>query len=164
MEQWREDQNEAREALAALGLVRAELLQNLDELAALTPTRRTTLEAYQAGIAKLINDDVYPNDLPTVEKPAVTTIAYELATDTGAVTTVAAEDLLIIARAYEALGAVKRNEVSLNERNAQIRYRDGEQYLSGFIYYLNGASGNEPYAIAHIEKAIALLDERLGSP
>lgn len=53
VEQWREDQNEAREALAALGLVRAELAQNLAEFEKIAPTRPTPLEIYQNAIARL---------------------------------------------------------------------------------------------------------------
>ena len=75
-------------------------------------------------------------------------------------TTVAPEELLVVARAYEALEEVRRNDTFLNERNAQIRFNDGEQYLSGFIYYLNRAIGNEPVAIELIRDAIDMLESR----
>lgn len=161
VEQWREDMNEAREALAALELVRAELAQNLAELERVAPTRPGMLKAYQEGINTLLKDSIYPQNLPATSPPAITTIAYELATTTGAVTTIEAADLLVIASAYEALDALQRNKLFLENRNAQIRFNDGEQYISGFIYYFNRAMGNEPKAINQVREALALLDERL---
>lgn len=44
----------------------------------------------------------------------------------------------MIARAYESLETVRRNDTLLNERNTQIRFNDGEQYILGFIDYING--------------------------
>ncbi|MEM1174329.1 MAG: hypothetical protein AAGI27_05925, partial [Pseudomonadota bacterium] len=90
----------------------------------------------------------------------ITSIAYQLAADADAVTSVATEELLIIARAYEALQEVRRNDAFLTERNAQIRFNDGEQYLSGFIYYLNRAAINEPIAVDRVRDAIEMLDNR----
>ena len=81
------------------------------------------------------------------------------ATTSGAVTAVSAADLLVIAKAYEALEAVKRNDRFLGERNAQIRFNDAEQYISGFIYYVNQAQGNEASAMEQISEALRLLDE-----
>ena len=78
----------------------------------------------------------------------------------GAMTTVAPKDLLVVARAYEALEEVRRNDTFLNARNAQIRFNDGEQYLSGFIYYVNRANNNEPIAIELVREAIETLDSR----
>ena len=158
VEQWREDLNERREAVDTLNLVRAELTQNLAELEAVVPKRPAMLEGFQNGIMQLKNEGRFPQNLPAFESPNITTIAYELATDSGAVTSVAPEELLIVARAYEALNDVRRNDVFLNERNAQIRFNDGEQYLSGFIYYVNRAQINEPVAIAKVRAAIATLD------
>ena len=158
VEQWREDHNERRQAAAALNLVRAELTQNLAELEAVAPTRPAMLAGYQRAITELTEEGVFPERLPDFRSPEITSIAYELATDSGAVTTVAPGELLIIARAYEALEEVRRNDIFLNERNAQIRFNDGEQYLSGFIYYVNRAEANEPAAIALVREAIATLD------
>lgn len=109
----------------------------------------------------LIEENQFPQELPQNSSPAITTIAYELATDSRAVTSIVAEDLLVIARAYESLESVQRNEFFLENRNAQIRFNDGEQYLSGFIYYVNRAMGNEPEAIEQVRAAITLLDHRL---
>ena len=158
VEQWREELNEARDAENALNLVRVELTQNLAELERVIPTRAGLLEAYQEAIMELINEQQFPQDLPVFLSPDVTSIAYELATDSGAVASVAPEDLLVIARAYESLDDVRRNDVFLDQRNAQIRFNDGEQYLSGFIYYINRASSNEPRAAANVRRAITLLE------
>lgn len=159
VEQWREDINEQREAEAILNLVRAELVQNLAELESILPKREAMLAGYQEAIMALRNEGVFPRELPEFQSPDITSLAYELATDAGAVT-VAPEELLVVARAYEALEEVRRNDTFLNERNAQIRFNDGEQYLSGFIYYLNRAIGNEPVAIALIRDAIEMLESR----
>lgn len=160
VEQWREDINEQREAEAILNLVRAELVQNLAELESILPKREAMLAGYQDAIMALRNEGVFPRELPEFESPDITSLAYELATDAGAVTTVAPEELLVVARAYEALEEVRRNDTFLNERNAQIRFNDGEQYLSGFIYYLNRAIGNEPVAIELVREAIDMLESR----
>ncbi|MEO0345561.1 MAG: hypothetical protein AAF229_04835 [Pseudomonadota bacterium] len=160
VEQWREDLNERREAEATLNLVRAELTQNLAELEAIAPLRGEMLRNYEEAIMALKNENRFPDTLPDFRSPDITSIAYELATDSGAVTGVAPEELLIVARAYEALEEVRRNDTFLNERNAQIRFNDGEQYLSGFIYYLNRANMNEPLAMGHIRAAIETLEAR----
>ncbi|MEO0615592.1 MAG: hypothetical protein AAFY69_05600 [Pseudomonadota bacterium] len=162
VEQWREDLNERREAEATLNLVRAELTQNLAELEAIAPLRGDMLRGYEEAIMALKNENRFPANLPEFRSPDITSIAYELATDSGAVTGVAPEDLLTVARAYEALEEVRRNDTFLNERNAQIRFNDGEQYLSGFIYYLNRANINEPIAMGHVRAAIETLDARDG--
>ncbi len=158
VEQWREDRNEAREADAALNLVRAELVQNLAELERVVPLRGEMLQGYLTAMDELQNAGTFPRNLPDFVSPDITSIAYELATDSGAVTTVAPAELLVIARAYEALDSVRRNDIFLNERNAQIRFNDGEQYISGFIYYINRASTNEPVAVTYVREAIELLD------
>ncbi|MEO0425737.1 MAG: hypothetical protein AAF184_25635, partial [Pseudomonadota bacterium] len=147
VDEWREDQREQREADAALNLVRAELTQNLAQLEALVPVRPKMLEGYLAGLDLLKKEGTFPSELPEFRTPDITSIAYELATDSGAVTTVAAEELLVIAQAYAAVDKVRENDIFLADRNAQIRYNDGEQYLSGFVYYINQANINEPVAI-----------------
>ncbi|MEM6808794.1 MAG: hypothetical protein AAGA41_01890 [Pseudomonadota bacterium] len=162
VEQWREDLNERREAEATLNLVRAELTQNLAELEAIAPLRSDMLEEFEEAIMVLKNENRFPDNFPAFRSPDITSIAYELATDSGAVTGVPPKDLLIMARAYEALEEVRRNDTFLNERNAQIRFNDGEQYISGFIYYLNRAKMNEPVAINHVRAAIEALDARNG--
>lgn len=158
VEQWRDDLNEARDATAALSLVRAELRQNLEELEKVAPSRRGSLQAYENAITQLVKENKFPQNLPLFQLPTVTNLAYQLATDSGAVTAVDAEDLLVIARAYESVEDIRRNEIFLDERNAQVRFNDGEQYLSGFIYYLNRAIAAEPDTMQDIEKAIDLLD------
>ncbi|MEL6366436.1 MAG: hypothetical protein AAFR91_08335 [Pseudomonadota bacterium] len=163
VEQWREDINEAKDAEVALSLVRAELAQNLAELERIAPSRPELLLAYQEAIQSLIREQQFPQDLPRTVPPEITIVAYELATDSGAIASVKAADLLVIASAYEALEKVRRNEIFLENRNAQIRFNDGEQYLSGFIYYFNRAMGNEPRAIAKVREALALLDSRATS-
>ena len=160
VEQWREDINERREAEAVLNLVRAELVQNLAELEAVAPKRQDMRLAYEQAIMELRNGGQFPDQLPEFQSPDITSLAYELATEAGIVTTVDPEELLVVARAYEALEEVRRNDTFLNERNAQIRFNDGEQYISGFIYYINRASGNEPIAIELVGEAIAMLDNR----
>ncbi len=160
VEQWREDTNERDEAAAILNLVRAELIQNLDELETVLPMRPQMLNDYQAAITVLKDDGVFPAQLPDFQSPDITSLAYELAAEADAVTSVATEELLVIARAYEALQEVRRNDTFLNERNAQIRFNDGEQYLSGFIYYLNRAAINEPVAIERVREAIEMLESR----
>lgn len=157
VEQWREDQNELQEAEAAISLVRAELAQNLAELERVAPSRDEQLQVYIEAMGVLQNEGRFPYDLPRLDTPEITTIAYDLATDSGAVTTVSTDDLLLIAKAYEALDRVQGNDDFLQSRNAQIRFGDGEQYISGFIYYVNQASANEPNAIEHVRKALELL-------
>lgn len=163
VEQWREDINEQRDAEAILNLVRVELQQNLQELNDVAPSRESMLVGYQKAVMELRNEGRFPNELPEFQSPDITSIAYELATDAGAVTTVAPEELLVVARAYEALEEVRRNDTFLNQRNAQIRFNDGEQYLSGFIYYVNRATNNEPIAIGFVCEAIETLEKRLGT-
>ena len=162
VEQWREDRNERLEAEAALNLVRAELVQNLRELEQVVPDRPAMLNSYIEVMNTFQTEGKFPPVLPDFVSPDITSIAYELATDSGAVTTVEPHELLVIARAYESLDTVRRNDTFLNNRNAQIRFNDGEQYLSGFIYYLNRASMNEPEAIEDVRTAIDLLDKRAG--
>ena len=158
VEQWREDINERREAEAILNLVHAELVQNLAELESIVPKRKAMLAGYEKAITELRNGGPFPRELPEFQSPDITSLAYELATDSGAATTVDPEKLLVVARAYEALEEVRRNDTFLNERNAQIRFNDGEQYLSGFIYYINRALGNEPAAIEFVREAIEMLE------
>ena len=159
VEQWRDDQNEMREAEAAINLVRAELAQNLAELERVAPGRDEQLQAFIESMNVLQNEGRFPYELPPLETPEITTIAYDLATDSGAVTQVSADEILVIARAYEALEKVRDNDEFLQNRNAQIRFGDGEQYISGFIYYINRAAGNEPNAIEYVRDALELLDE-----
>ncbi|MEM7431649.1 MAG: hypothetical protein AAF351_06880 [Pseudomonadota bacterium] len=160
VEQWREDMNEQREAEAILNLVRAELVQNLEELEEIAPRRTEMLENYQEAIMSFRDTGKFPRELPNFVSPEITSLAYELATDAGAVASVDPAELLVIARAYEALEDVRRNDTFLNDRNAQVRFNDGEQYLSGFIYYINLALGNEPAAIELVGEAIEMLDSR----
>ncbi|MEL7449248.1 MAG: hypothetical protein AAFN78_08570 [Pseudomonadota bacterium] len=162
VEQWREDRNERQEAEAALNLVRAELVQNLQELEQVVPARPELLKNFIEVMDAFQADGKFPAKLPDFVSPDITSIAYELATDSGAVTTVEPHELLVIARAYESLDNVRRNDTFLNNRNAQIRFNDGEQYLSGFIYYLNRATMNEPAAVEDVRTAIDLLDRRAG--
>ncbi|MEM6899587.1 MAG: hypothetical protein AAF583_07455 [Pseudomonadota bacterium] len=157
-DQWRDDANDRERAQDALNLVRVELEQNLVELQSAIGTRQEMFEQYNDGLRQLIDDNEYPYDLPSVIMPEITTIAYELATDSSAVAKVDPDQLVIIARAYEALEGVRRNEVFLSNRNAQIRYRDGEQYLSGHVFYLSSAIRLEPLAVRHIEAALTALD------
>ncbi|MEM8500301.1 MAG: hypothetical protein AAF542_19965 [Pseudomonadota bacterium] len=160
VEQWREDINERREAEAILNLVRTELMQNLASLNAVASKREAMLADYQKAIMVLRDEGRFPAQMPNFQSPEITVLAYELATDVGAVTTVAPEELLVVARAYEALEEVRRNDTFLSERNAQVRFNDGEQYLSGFIYYINMAMGNEPAAIEYVRDAIEMLEAR----
>lgn len=159
VEQWREDRNERQQAAATLNLVKVELQQNLAELESVITSRDGQLEQFMEAIGVFKDEDVFPQNLPRLEIPEITRIAYELATDSGAVAKVDPAELIIVARAYEALEEVRSNERSLDERNAQIRFNDGEQYLSGFIYYLNRAQTAEPEAVVHIGQAIAVLED-----
>ncbi|MEN1726844.1 MAG: hypothetical protein AAGJ52_00265 [Pseudomonadota bacterium] len=161
VEEWREDKDEERKAAEALNLVRAELVQNLGELERVIPTRGGLMDQYVEVLGVLRREGTFPEELPQFVTPQITSIAYELATDSGAVTIVEPEDLLTVAQAYEALRDVRRNDVFLDERNAQIRYADGEQYLSGFVYYLNRALGNEPRAAGQVRVAIEALTLRV---
>ncbi|MEO1575775.1 MAG: hypothetical protein AAFU65_12555 [Pseudomonadota bacterium] len=159
VEQWREERNERAQAARALSLVRVELEQNLAELERVVPTRQATLQGFVDAMDELKTSGKFPQTLPKFTSPDITALAYELATDSGAVTSVEPADLLVIARAYESLDDVRRNDDFLNARNAQIRFNDGEQYLSGFIYYVNLATGNEPAAIEDVRRAIELLSQ-----
>ncbi|MEM1264057.1 MAG: hypothetical protein AAGH76_16790, partial [Pseudomonadota bacterium] len=152
--------NERRDAEAILNLVKTELIQNLAELEAVVDGREGLLSEYQVAIMALRNEGKFPETMPKFRSPDITSIAYELATDARAITTVAPEELLVVARAYEALEEVRRNDTFLNQRNAQVRFNDGEQYLSGFVYYINRALGNEPIAIDYVRQAIAMLESR----
>ena len=157
-EQWREDINDSKRTREALNLIKAELELNLDELEAVVGTREKMLSNYIEALGTLVDTGTYPTDIEGFTIPDITNLAYQLATDSGAVTSVDPQDLLVIARAYEALDNVRANEQFLNTRNAQIRYQDGEQYLSGFIYYANRSLTAEPEAIAALERAIETLD------
>ena len=158
VEQWRDDHNERQQAAATLNLVKVELQENLAELENVITSRDGQLEQYINAIGVLKDENRFPQNLPSLVTPEITKIAYELATDTGAVTKVDPTELIVVARAYEALEEVRANERFLDERNAQIRFNDGEQYLSGFIYYLNRAIISEPEAVQHVEQAIAALE------
>jgi len=157
-EQWRTDLNDQKRAKATLALVRAELEQNLSELQTAAPTRDGSVEYYIGALNALVDKGQFTDSLEYPIFPEITTIAYQLATDTGAVTEVAPTDVLTIARAYEALKLVQGNQDFLDRRNAQVRYNDAEQYISGFIYYANRAQYNEPAAVESVEKAIKALD------
>ncbi len=157
-DQWRDDMNERSRADAILVLVRTELTENLSELEQLTGTREDMLQGYITALDEFVDSGQFPQILPEYNVPEITDVAYQLATDSGVISRVAPSDLIVIARAYEALNEVRANEVFLNNRNAQIRFRDGEQYLSGFIYFANRAMVNEPAAILSVRQAIELLE------
>ena len=156
-EQWREDMNERARAEDVLTLVKAELTENLAELERVSATRQEMLDAYIAALDGLVDTGVFPRELPDLSVPEITNVAYQLATDSGVLSRIEPEDVIVVARAYQALSSVQDNQVFLNNRNAQIRFRDGEQYISGFIYFSNRALSNEPEAIVAIEAAIAKL-------
>ena len=156
-EQWREDMNERARAEDILVLVRTELEANLSELEALADTRETMLQGYIQALDEFVDTGQFPADLPNLDVPDITVVAYQLAADSGVISGVDPSELIVIARAYEALTAVRANEVFLNNRNAQIRFRDGEQYLSGFIYFANRAMVNEPAAIDAVKAAIETM-------
>lgn len=160
VEQWRDDHNERQQAAATLNLVKVELQENLAELESVITSRDEELSQYIDAVGVLQDENRFPQNLPRLQIPEITRIAYELATDSGAVAKVEPAELIVVARAYEALEEVRSNERSLDERNAQIRFNDGEQYLSGFIYYLNRAQIAEPSAVAHVSEAIAVLESR----
>lgn len=124
------------------------------------PLREAQVNGYIAALGELQESNSFPSVLPPFSRPEITRIAYELATDTGAVSKVSPEKLLIVARAYTALEAVGSNDDFFDRRTAQIRFNDGEQYLSGFIYYLNRAARNEPVAASHVREAIEALKAR----
>lgn len=161
VEEWREEADEHRKATETLTLVQAELAQNLAELERVIPLRGEQVEFYNDAIQVLTDEGRFPRQLPDFESPQITSLAYELATDSGAVTIVDPEALLLVAKAYEALSDVRENDEFLNSRNAQIRFNDGEQYLSGFLYYLGRAMDNEPTAVVQVEAALAVLASRV---
>lgn len=156
-EQWRDDMNERARAEDVLTLVKAELTENLAELERVSATRQEMLDSYIAALDALVDTGVFPRELPILQVPEITNVAYQLATDSGVLSRIEPDDVIVVARAYQALASVQDNQVFLNNRNAQIRFRDGEQYISGFIYFSNRALSNEPDAIVAIEAAIATL-------
>lgn len=156
-DQWREDANEKSKAIAVLGLVKAELAANLVELESTVGVRDPMLREYLVALNALEESDRFPAELEHPPLPDVTNIAYRIAADSGVIADIDPAELLLIARAYEAIQEVGSNEVFLDNRNAQIRYRDGEQYLSGFIYYSNRAIASEPDAIQSIKDALEVM-------
>lgn len=156
-EQWRQDMNERAQADAILVLVRTELSENLNELERVAAKREDMLGDFISSMDQFVASGEFPTDLPDYDPPEITRVAYQLATDSGVISKIEPSDLIVIARAYEALAVVKRNETFLSNRNAQIRFGDAEQYLSGFIYFTNQAMTNEPAAIASVKDAIELL-------
>lgn len=156
-EQWREDMNERARADDVLTLVRAELSENLAELERLAPTRDEMLSNYIGALDGLVDTGQFPQNLPRLDVPNITDVAYQLATESGVLSRIEPVDLIVIAKAYEALDSVEDNQLFLNNRNAQIRFRDGEQYISGFIYFANRAMVNEPEAIEAVRAAIEVL-------
>ncbi|MEM9172422.1 MAG: hypothetical protein AAGA84_06935, partial [Pseudomonadota bacterium] len=155
----RDEYRDREMAAATLTLVKAELQHNLSELERIVPLRQGMLERYIEALDALRNENVFPQNFPDFQSPDITSLAYELAQDSGAVTVVPPEELLVIARAYESLREVSENDDFLDARNAQIRFNDGEQYLSGFIYYVYRAAANEPAAIEDIREALRLLGD-----
>ena len=156
-EQWREDMNERARADDVLALVRVELSENLVELERLAPTRDEMLSNYIGALDGLVETGQFPQNLPRLDVPNITDVAYQLATESGVLSRIEPVDLIVIAKAYEALDSVEDNQLFLNNRNAQIRFRDGEQYISGFIYFANRAMVNEPEAIGAVRAAIEVL-------
>jgi len=163
-DQWRDDMNERARADAILTLVRTELTENLNELELLAGTREDMLQGYIDALETFIDTGRFPQILPEYKVPDITDVAYQLATDSGVISGIEPNELIVVARAYEALKEVRGNEVFLNNRNAQIRFRDGEQYLSGFIYFANRAIVNEPAAIVAVRDAIELLSDEAPEP
>ncbi|MEO1321829.1 MAG: hypothetical protein AAFV59_02360 [Pseudomonadota bacterium] len=156
-EQWRQDMNEKAQADAILVLVQTELTENLTELERVSLKREAMLDDFIGAMDQFVATGEFPTDLPDYDPPEITNVAYQLATDSGVISRIEPGDLIIIAQAYEALAAVKRNETFLSNRNAQIRFGDAEQYLSGFIYFTNQAMTNEPAAILSVKDAIERL-------
>ena len=156
-EQWREDMNERDRADDVLTLVRTELTENLAQLERLAPTRDEMLSNYIGALDGLVETGQFPQNLPRLDVPNVTDVAYQLATESGVLSRIEPADLIVIAKAYEALDSVEDNQLFLHNRNAQIRFRDGEQYISGFIYFANRAMVNEPEAIDAVRAAIRVL-------
>ncbi|MEO1642769.1 MAG: hypothetical protein AAFR74_05485 [Pseudomonadota bacterium] len=149
--------NERARAENILELVEAELMQNLTELETIVDTRDEALESYISAIGVFNETGSFPADFREPELPQITSVAYQLATQSGAILRVDPENLLVIAQAYEALNTVQANAEFLDNRNAQIRFQDGEQYLSGFIYFTNRAIRDEPAAVEAVQSAIDVL-------
>jgi len=156
-DQWREDLNDRRKAESVMGLVKAELEANLQSLQSVVGTREGGLAAYNDALAELSETQELPNSLPQLQFPEITNIAYRIATDAGVIAEIDPTELLIIAQAYEAIQEVESNRSFLDNRNAQIRYEDDEQFLSGFIYYSNRALVSEPAAINAVGRALSVM-------
>ena len=156
-EQWRSDYNDRKRANDIMSLVRTELSQNLQELERVSGTRAEALEFYIDAIGVYNETGGFPPDFTEPVSPRITSVAYKLATESGAVSMVDPSNLIMIGRAYEALDQVASNVEFLDDRNAQVRFQDGEQYISGFIYYTNRATNNEPIAISEIRSALNAL-------
>ena len=156
-EQWRQDMNEQAQADAILVLVRTELEENLTELERVSIKREDMLASYIDALDSFQKSGEFPTDMPPIDPPEITNVAYQLATDSGVISRIEPAELIVIAQAYEALASVKGNRAFLSNRNAQIRFGDAEQYLSGFIYFTNQSMANEPAAIVSVKTAIELL-------
>ena len=162
VEEWREDRRDIRAMSEALAAIETELTTNLEELERSAAYYVDAMPQTSALVARYEAENVFPapEDIPALQHPVLTTVAYEIVQQNGALSRLDTSDLILIARAYGALHDVDENDASLANRNAQIRYRDGLQYLSGRIFYFSGAMPDVDEAIDAVNAALVVVRER----
>lgn len=161
VENLREDQRALREMRESVAAITLELQGNREALAAALERHQAALPAMSDLVRDLQETGVFPDyaTIPSIGAPELTDIAFSLGRETGALAPLDVEVQLAFARAYRAIEEVDENEDNLGRRNAQVRYNDGLQYLSGQLYYFVSAVENEQTALDRIDAALAALEE-----
>lgn len=159
VEEWRDDRRELNRMRDTAAAIRVELRQDRTEIEAALALHQEIQPRVAAMVQAYDRTGVFPSpqDIPEPVRPDISTVAFEIGVATGALAPLPAETQIALARAYKAIGEIEQNEANLGFRNAQIRYNDGLQYLSGRLYYLTGAIGLEQAALDDIDAALAVL-------
>lgn len=159
VEEWRDDRREIRQMHEALAVISEELSANADQINTALPYHRESLPIVTQQVADLAGGGDFPSGdaMRFANAPVLSTAAYSMAVSTGALERAPTDALIDISFAYQRIAQVERASLSLSERNAQVRYNDGVQYLSGFIYFFASIISAEEAALTAIEEAQAAI-------
>ncbi|WP_421790509.1 hypothetical protein [Hyphobacterium sp.] len=161
VEEWRDDRREIRQMQEALAVISHELQSNAAEIEQTLPFHRESLPIVVEQVEALANGGDFPGpgEIRFANAPVLSTAAYSMAVNTGALERAPTDALIAISLAYQRIGQVDRVSISLAERNAQVRYNDGVRYLSGFVYFYGSIISTEEAALSTIAQARAAIEQ-----
>lgn len=162
VEEWRDDRAALEQMEGALNSIRSELMENRAAIEPALEWHREVFPQMNELTAALADDGVFPEPgtIPETRHPVLLDVAYELSRETGALAPLETDTMVRIALAYRAVAQLDLTADQLSQRNAQIRYQDGIQYLSGRLFYFNDAINHGEEALIEIDQALAALEAR----